>query len=88
MPSYDKDLRNKSWVRITWRFLKRTFVRARIYLVDDALVADCESGLRLSHSDATELADLLWTNDVTSEEVSMIDWHEDVERAPLTGHKI
>jgi hypothetical protein len=63
-------------------------VRARIYLIDDVLVAECESGLHLSHADATELAELLWVNDVTSEEVSMIDWHEDVERAPLSGQKM
>ena len=63
-------------------------MRARIYLIDDVLVAECEGGLHLSHADATELADLLWANDVTSEEVSMVDWHEDAERAPLSGHKM
>lgn len=70
------------------RLNKRTFVRTTIYLTNDILVAEREDGLRLSHADAIQLADLLWENDVTSSEVFMIDWHEDAERAPLSGQKV
>lgn len=63
-------------------------MRATIYLANDILVAEREDGLRLSHTDAVQLADLLWANDVTSSEVFMIDWHEDAERAPLSGQKV
>lgn len=70
------------------RSTKRTFVRTTIYLANDILVAEREDGLRLSHADAVQLADLLWENDVTSSEVFMIDWHEDAERAPLSGQKV
>lgn len=63
-------------------------MRATIYLANDALVAEREDGLRLSHADAAQLADLLWANDVTSSEVFMVDWHEDAERAPLSGQKV
>lgn len=63
-------------------------MRVTIYLANDILVAEREDGLRLSHTDAVQLADLLWANDVTSSEVFMIDWHEDAERAPLSGQKV
>ena len=63
-------------------------MRATIYLANDILVAEREDGLRLSHADAVQLADLLCENDVTSSEVFMIDWHEDAERAPLAGQKV
>lgn len=67
---------------------KRIFVRATIYLANDVLVAQREDGLRLSHADAVQLADLLCANHVTSSEVFMIDWHEDAELAPLSGQKV
>ena len=63
-------------------------MRATIYLANDILVAEREDGLRLSHVDALQLADLLWANDVTWSEVFMIDWHENAERAPLSGQKV
>ena len=63
-------------------------MRATIYLTNDILVAEREDGLCFSHADALQLADLLWANDVTSSEVFMIDWHEDAERAPLSGQKV
>ena len=63
-------------------------MRVTIYLSNDILIAESEDGLRLSHADAVQLADLLWANDVTSAEVFMIDWHEDAERAPLSGQKV
>lgn len=63
-------------------------MRAIIHLAEDVLVAEREDGLRLSHADAAQLADLLRVNDVTSSEISMIDWHEDAEHAPLSGHKV
>lgn len=78
----------RSRLNITGRLTKRTFVRTTIYLANDVLVAEREDGLRLSHADAVQLADLLWENDVTSSEVFMIDWHEDAERAPLSGQKV
>ena len=63
-------------------------MNATIYLANDTLVAECGDGLLLSHTDAVQLADLLWANAVTSSEVFMIDWHEDPERAPLSGQKV
>lgn len=63
-------------------------MRARIYFADDMLVAEREDGLCLLHADAVQLADLLWVSNVTSSEISMIDWHEDAERAPLSGQKV
>jgi hypothetical protein len=65
-----------------------TFVKARIFLADDVLIADCDNGLRLRNADAVQLADLLWANDVTAPEVFMIDWHQDAERAPLSGQRV
>ena len=63
-------------------------MKARVYLEGTVLYADLENGLRLSHADAVELADQLWTHDVKHDEVSLLDWHEDPDRAPLTGQKI
>ena len=75
-------------VIITGRLTKGILVKTTIYLANDILVAEREDGLRLSHTDAVQLANLLWENDVTSSEVFMIDWHEDAERAPLSGQKV
>lgn len=63
-------------------------MRARIYYLNNLLVAEREDGLRLSHVDAVQLADLLWVNNVKSSEIYMIDWHEAPEYAPLSGHKV
>lgn len=63
-------------------------MKARIQLSEDLLIADLENGARLQHADAIQLANLLWANQVTSSEVSMVDWHESSDRAPLSGQRI
>lgn len=63
-------------------------MKARIFLANGTLYADLENGLRLSHVDAIELADQLWNHSVTHEQLSLLDWHEDPEHAPLAGQKI
>lgn len=62
-------------------------MKAKIFLDGDLLVAELD-GLRLCHADAVGLADMLWTHRVTSSEVSMIDWHQDADLAPLSGQRI
>lgn len=63
-------------------------MKAKIYLLADFLVAELDDGRRLEHADAIELAEMLWAHDVTSSEVTAIDWHTDSVLAPLIGHKI
>lgn len=63
-------------------------MKARIYLAGDMLMAHLEDGRLLSHMDARRLADLLWKSGVTAAEVTMIDWHEDAEHAPLAGQRV
>lgn len=63
-------------------------MKAKLYLVDDLLIAEMEDGARLSSADALELAKQLWSRGVTSDQISMTDWHEDAARAPTGGQKI
>lgn len=63
-------------------------MKAIIHLADGVLVATLENGMRLAHEDAQHLGDLLWVNQVTFTEVTMLNWHEDSERSPLVGQKI
>lgn len=63
-------------------------MKAKIHLQGDLLVAELDDGQRIEHADAIELAEMLWARDVTSAEVTAIDWHTDSIRAPLSGHKI
>jgi len=63
-------------------------VNAKIFLVDDELVAELPGYERLSHPDAVSLADLLWKRGVKASEVQMLDWHEDADHAPTSGQKI
>ena len=63
-------------------------MRALVYLSGNMLHADLENGVQLSDTDAIELADQLWSHDVRHNDVSLIDWHEDADRAPLSGQKI
>ena len=71
--------------RLAWRIS----LNAKIFLDDDdQLVAELANGVLFSHVDAVCLADWLWNQGVTVSEVLLIDWHEDAERAPLSGQKI
>ncbi|WP_139178100.1 hypothetical protein [Janthinobacterium sp. OK676] len=63
-------------------------MKARIYLADGMICADLENGSQLVHTDAVELADQLWALNVAHDEVRLVDWHEDPDRAPLAGQKI
>lgn len=65
-----------------------TPVNAKICLDDDRLVAELPGDVRLSHTDAIVLADMLRSRGVTVAEVFMLDWHEDPVRAPTSGQKI
>lgn len=63
-------------------------MKARIYLANDVLIADLEDGTHVRHLDAVELADLLWGRHVKFSEVTMVDWHENADLAPMSGQKI
>ncbi|MRW88396.1 hypothetical protein GJ699_00160 [Duganella sp. FT80W] len=63
-------------------------MKAQIKLSGDLLVASLEDGSTLQHEDATKLADLLWANNVTAADVTMIDWHQDADAALLGGQKV
>jgi hypothetical protein len=63
-------------------------MKAKIQLLNDLLIAELGDGRRLEHVDAIELAEMLWAHDVTSAEVTAVDWHTDPVGAPLSGQKI
>jgi hypothetical protein len=63
-------------------------MKAKLQLLGDLLVADLDDGQRLEHADAVELAEMLWAHNVTSGEITAVDWHTDPIRAPLSGQKI
>ncbi len=63
-------------------------MKAKIRLQDNLLVAELDDGERLEHADAIELAEMLWAHNVTSGEITAVDWHMDPVGAPLSGQKI
>lgn len=63
-------------------------VKAQIHLSGNVLVAALGDGSILQHWDASKLADLLWANNVTAADVTMIDWHQNADTAPLGGQKV
>lgn len=63
-------------------------MKAKIHLLDNLLVAELDDGQRLVHADAIELAEMLLAHNVTSGEITAVDWHTDPVSAPLSGQKI
>jgi hypothetical protein len=63
-------------------------MKAKIHLLSDLLVAELDDGRRLEHHDAIALAEMLWAHNVTSGEITAVDWHIDAIHAPLSGQKI
>jgi hypothetical protein len=63
-------------------------MQARIHLRDDLLIAKFEDGKEIQHTDAKELARLLWANGIDASQVSITDWHEDALGAPTGGQKV
>lgn len=60
-------------------------MEAKIYLLNNQLVAGLDDGHSLEQVDAIKVAEMLWTHDVTSGKITVVDWHTDHIRAPLSG---
>ncbi|TFW18693.1 hypothetical protein [Duganella callida] len=63
-------------------------MNALISLDGEVLVARLDDGRELKHIDAEALANLLWQIGIRVADVKAVDWHDDVESAPMSGQKI
>jgi hypothetical protein len=63
-------------------------VKARIYLDDGLIYARLENGALLYDADPVELADQLWSKNVSHDELELVGWHLDPDRALLIGQQI